>query len=169
MNLKNRNRHHGSKPEPLIYCLRSLQIYFCGTNFWFHFWNCLEKWIHLFSPERLTKFWGLNKRYFQNHETLCSQKVSYSLAFFLKFYSCVTGAKTSVTISRNWLNFIWSISIARHRCFYNKQRLTHSLSFWISRKYLLSFKFLVVLSAVKHLNQWAVIALSVKKELIVGG
>ena len=141
---------------------------FVVPNFWFHFWNCLEKWINLFLPERLPKFWGLNKRYFQNHETLCSQKVSYSLAFFLKFYSCVTCVKISVTISRNWPNFIWSISIARHRCFYNKQRLTHSLSFWISRKYHLSFKFLVVLSVEKHPNQWAVITLSVKKELIVG-
>ena len=130
---------------------------FVVPNFWFHFWNCLEKWIHLFLPERLPKFSGLNERYFQNHETLCSQKVSYSLAL-----------KISVTISRNWPNFIWSISIARHRCFYNKQRLAHSLSFWISRKYHLSFKFLVALSAVKHPDQWAVITLSVKKELIVG-
>ena len=55
--------------------------------FWYIFWNCLEKWKEFYitnfiSTERIFWFVDLNRRYFQNHETLCSQKVSYSFVFF---------------------------------------------------------------------------------------
>ena len=33
LNIKNTTRHHGRKPAPLIYFLRSLQGQFCGTQF----------------------------------------------------------------------------------------------------------------------------------------
>ena len=32
---------------------------FVVPNFWFLFWNCLEKWIHLFLQERFPSFWDL--------------------------------------------------------------------------------------------------------------
>ena len=53
MNIKSTARHHGRKPTPLIYCLRSLQWQFCGTQFLilYLFLSCLENWISLFLRE----------------------------------------------------------------------------------------------------------------------
>ena len=89
--------------------MRNLQGYFVVLNFWFLFWNCLEKCFFL--PELFHNFWGFN-RFFQNLETLCSRKVSYNLDFILKFYSCVTCVKIWY-----WACFIWNISLARVRMF----------------------------------------------------
>ena len=100
------NQHH------LYILLAKPPRQFCGivdpiSEF---FWNCLEKWIHLLLTERFPNSGGFHKKCFQNHEIVCSRKVSYNLVFFLKFYSCVSCVKISVTISRDWLCFIWSIS-----------------------------------------------------------
>ena len=115
-------------------------------NLWFIFWNCLEKWIHLFLPERFPNFWGLNRKCFENHGTLCSQKYPKLLIFFPKFYFCVVCVKISVTNLRDWPWFIRSISIIRlwmflwwsetDSSFSRSSSYDGSLSFWISHRYL---------------------------------
>ena len=72
MNIKNtidiveENHHH------LYIACEASTGNFVVPNFWFLFWNCLEKWIHLFLPERFANFWGFDRWCPQNHETLCS-------------------------------------------------------------------------------------------------
>ena len=105
-------RHHGRKSAPLRYCLRSLQGQFCGivdpiSEF---FWNCLEKWIHLFLTERFPNPGGFHRKCFQNHEIVCSRKVSYNLVFFWSSTPAFPVWKYQLQFHETGC-FIWSISI----------------------------------------------------------
>ena len=84
---------------------------FVVHNFWFLCWSFLEKWIYLFLLKRFHNFYGLNRRYFHNHDTLWESFLNSRV--FLKFNSYVFCVKISATISRDWPCFIWSISIER--------------------------------------------------------
>ena len=57
---------------------------FVVHNFWFVSRNCLEKWIHLFLPERFPNFWGLSRRCFRNYETPCFTEGILQSRFILK-------------------------------------------------------------------------------------
>ena len=112
MNLKNttdileENQHH------LYIACNNSRGNFVVPNFWFHFWKSVEKWIHLFLREWFPNFWDLTGGTLEPWNTLFTESILKS-RFFLKFYSCVTCVKISVTIVQDWLCFIWSISIAR--------------------------------------------------------
>ena len=56
--------------------------------------------------------------------THCVHRRHPKFSSFLKF-SYVVCVKISVTISRNWPCFIWSISIAKLWMFHDEQRLAH--------------------------------------------
>ena len=99
------NQHH------LYNVCKASKGNFVVHNFWFLCWSFLEKWIYLFSLERFHNFCGLNRRYFHNHDTLWESFLNSRV--FLKFNSYVFCVKISVTISRDWPCFIWSISIER--------------------------------------------------------
>ena len=75
-------RHHGRKPTPLIYCMQSLQVQFCSTQFLISSLKLFREMDSFIFTERFANFWGLNGRCFQNHDILCSQKVSQNLHFF---------------------------------------------------------------------------------------
>ena len=85
---------------------------FVVPNFWYLFWNCLEKWINLFLPKQCPKFQGLLGDAFRTMIHLFHRRY-HKIYFFQKFYSCVVCTKISVTILRNWPCFIWSIAIAK--------------------------------------------------------
>ena len=117
MNIKNVTEHNGRKPTPLTYCLRSLQGQFCGTHFLIYFLKLFREMkinfitLILFLPERFSYFLDLNRRYFLDHEKLCSQRVSYSLFFpeiLLLYYLCKKSSYSFMRLAMFYLNHLYS-------------------------------------------------------------
>ena len=147
---------------------------FVVLNFWFFL--TFGRIEFIFLRERFSKFWGLNRRSIKNHDTLCSQRVSYNLDFF--FWSC----KVSVTASRDWPYFIWNIlysktlSVHQDVSMMNRDWSIFFQEFFTrwqfvilntsQTSFILILYFVIFLTALKHPNQWVAIRLFVKKKLI---
>ena len=80
---------------------------FVLPNFRFFFWNCLEKWIHLFLPERFPKFLGL--KFFWDFRTMkhcVHRRYPAILIFFFFFFEILLLCYLCKNISYNFTTLV---------------------------------------------------------------
>ena len=143
MNVKNTTRHHGRKSTPLVYWVRSLQEQFCGTQFLISFLKLFREMNSFIFTGAISQFLGFNVGFgdFQNHETLCSQKVSYHPIIFifseilLLRYLCENISYSFTRLAMFYLKHLCSKTLDDSIMSSSKD---DSLSFWISWRHLVN-------------------------------
>ena len=148
----------------LYNCKASKDNFVVALIFWFLFLICSENWFLSFLMEQFPKFWGLHRRYLQNHDSKililfvllrCSRNnISKNFRRLAEFYlkNICSKALNISMMNRDWLILFLEFFIRRQFVIMNKPHTS----------FMKMHDFIVILIALKNLNQQIVIKLYVK-------